>query len=71
MIAWLKWLLCRRELEELDRWRIGHYECKRWFGQFPDVDIALDQLGALARGEGARFHHDVRDDMRRLRAISS
>lgn len=71
MIQWLKWWLCRRELEELDRWRIHWSEARQWFGVFPDVGVALDHLHASATGQPSRFTFAVRDDMRRLRAISS
>lgn len=67
MIAWLRWWLCRRELEELDRWHIACWEAERWFGEFPEVALALEHVRAVAQDQQPDFIDRVRKRMRDLR----
>ncbi|WP_175683853.1 hypothetical protein [Burkholderia cenocepacia] len=68
MFEWLKRLVARRELEELDRWRVECVEARRWFGEFPEVSHALDYLAGFAKGTGGGRIDQAREKMRSMRA---
>lgn len=70
MIRWLVRRLARRELEELERWRVYCDEAERWFAEFPEVALALEHLRKQADGEQVDFINRVREKMRRLRAAA-
>ncbi|MBR8248678.1 hypothetical protein [Burkholderia cenocepacia] len=71
MFEWLKRLVARRELEELDRWRVECVEARRWFAEFPEVAHALDYLAGFAKGVHGGRIDQARERMRNMRAISS
>lgn len=50
MINWLKWRIARKELEELERWRVHCIDLQRYLGEFPDIADTLFHLEAVANG---------------------
>lgn len=64
MFEWLKRLVARRELEELDRWRLECVEARRWFAEFPEVAHALDYLAGFAKGTHGGRIDQAREKMR-------
>ncbi|KVG33856.1 hypothetical protein [Burkholderia diffusa] len=70
MFEWLKRLVARRELEELDRWRVECVEARRWFAEFPEVSHALDYLAGFAKGTHGGRIDQAREKMRGIRAAS-
>lgn len=70
MFEWLKRLVARRELEELDRWRVECVEARRWFAEFPEVAHALDYLAGFAKGTHGGRIDQAREKMRSMRAES-
>ncbi len=69
MFEWLKRLVARRELEELDRWRVECVEARRWFAEFPEVAHALDYLARFAKGTDGGRIDQARERMRNMRAF--
>ncbi|KVL59268.1 hypothetical protein WT01_15685 [Burkholderia cepacia] len=69
MLEWLKRLVARRELEELDRWRVECVEARRWFAEFPEVAHALDYLSGFAKGTHGGRIDQARERMRNIRAF--
>lgn len=70
MIDWLKRLIARQELDELNRWRMHWWEARQFLGENKDVREALDYLRCSAKGyEKTPFIRDVRDRMRERQKI--
>ena len=64
MITWLKWLISKQEMQELERWRIQWGEHRRWFAEFPIAAVTLDHMKAILDGEPVSNIHVVRDSCR-------
>ena len=41
---WLLWLIGRKEMTELHRWRVQWEEHRRWMAEFPEVSATLDHM---------------------------
>jgi hypothetical protein len=64
MIEWLKWRIARREMEELEQWRIEWEEHRRWFAEFKSVAVVLDRMKSEVDGQPVRSVSAVRDSLR-------
>lgn len=64
MLNWLKWLIARKEMQELDRWRVQWEVHRRWLAEFPDAAHALDHMRQEVSGDYQRPIVALRDDMR-------
>ncbi len=64
-MEWLKRLIARKELEELDSWRLQWHEHRRWMAEFGHVALTLDHMKANVDGEPVSSIHIVRDSMRK------
>lgn len=59
----------REELRaELNRWRVGWQEARRWLAEFPEVSTALEHLKDDAEGTGGADISSTREAMRQRRA---
>lgn len=66
MLEFLKWLVARKEMAELERWRVEWHEHRRWLAEFPQVGMALDNMKSEVEGKPKAFISDLRERMRSL-----
>lgn len=64
MLNWLKWLIAKKEMHELERWRIEWEQHRRWLAEFPDIANALDHLQQEVSGDYQRGIATLRDGIR-------
>lgn len=64
MLNWLKWLIARKEMQELDRWRVQWEVHRRWLAEFRDAADALDHLRQEVSGDYQRPIVAIRNGMR-------
>jgi hypothetical protein len=62
--SWIKWRIAKKEMAELEQWRIQWHEHRRWFAEFPEAAAALDHMKANVNGEPVTNIHVVRDSCR-------
>lgn len=67
MLEWLKWKIARKEMQELEFWRIHWVETRRWLGEFPDAKDALDHMRQSVDGKIHLPIARLRDNMRARR----
>jgi len=69
LLDWLKWRLFRDEVLELERWRTGCVEYRRWLVEFPDICYALDNLRRSCVGNETFYDAPgLREQLRNRRA---
>ena len=64
LLEWLKWQIAKKEMAELDRWRIEWHDHRRWFAEFQVTATAFDHLKARVEGEPVTNISTVRDSCR-------
>ena len=64
MLEQLKWWIARKELVELERWRVQWNEHRRWFAEFPSARAALDNMKAEVEGKPVEGIYAIRDSLR-------
>jgi hypothetical protein len=48
----LKWWIAADEMAEVERWRVRCSEYDRWLANYPDIALVLQNLRAMAGGDG-------------------
>lgn len=51
MREYLKWWLCKKELQELEAWRINWQQYRQWLSEFKIISETLDNMKAEVYGE--------------------
>lgn len=74
IIEFIKNLICKEELNELDRWRSQWTEHRRWFASYSNIAMVLDNIEQnvnTTRANGTRHKSitDVRNDVDRITGI--
>lgn len=59
LIDFIKNLVCKKELEELNRWRNQWIDHRQWFDNNPSISIVLDNLKDSAIGNKYKWIGDV------------
>lgn len=59
LIDFIKNLVCKKELEELNRWRNHWCEHRQWFDNNPSISMVLDNLKDNAVGNGHKWIGEV------------
>ncbi|MEX3764404.1 hypothetical protein [Paraburkholderia phenoliruptrix] len=68
-LDWLKWRLFRDDVIELERWRAGCVDYRRWLVEFPEVCYALDNLRRSVSGNETYYDAPgLREQLRNRRA---
>lgn len=55
--AWVVWHLAQKEIQELYRWRLTHYEYSRWLAEMPQVSLTLRNMECVVRGNALDACH--------------
>jgi hypothetical protein len=63
----IKWLVAKKEMEELERWRTWSAEHRQWLTEFPDIADTLDNVSAMANGKNCIDVTTLRDRFRSRR----
>lgn len=74
MREWLLWLIGRKEMVELQRWRVKHELYSRWLGIYPEVAIALDAIKRDVEDSGVDFIQNTRkriDEARKVAVVNT
>ena len=64
MREWLKWLIARDEMIELERWRVQWEEHRKWMGEFEVARATLDHLKGCVDDRPMNYIHTLRDSFR-------
>lgn len=64
LINWLKWKFARKEILELESWRLQWQIHRQWFAEFPVAAVTLDHMKAEVDGEPVTSIMAVRDSCR-------
>lgn len=49
LMNWLKWKIAHAEMAELERWQVQWWQHRRWFAEFKEVGVVLDNLREEAK----------------------
>ena len=70
MREWIKWLVAKQEMIELERWRVEWEEHRRWMAEFEVCRATLDHMRASVDGQPVNYIQTLRDSFRTDAALS-